>query len=60
MVSTLISQNSTLADKMVEKEQATKELALWKKKKSLLKDEIVKLNDDDYIGKVGEKRIFFI
>ena len=58
MVSTLISQNSTLADKKVEKEQAQQELSSLQKEESLLKDEIVKLNDDDYIGKLARKEYF--
>ena len=58
MVSTLISQNSTLADKKVEKEQAQQELTSLQKEESLLKDEIVKLNDDDYIAKLARKEYF--
>jgi cell division protein DivIC len=58
MISTLISQNSTLADKKIEKEQAQQELSSLKKEEILLKDEIVKLNDDDYIGKLARKEYF--
>jgi cell division protein DivIC len=58
MVSTLISQNSVLANKMEEKEQLKKEVVSYQKEKVLLKEEIVKLNDDEYIAKLARKEYF--
>ncbi len=58
MVSTLISQNSVLANKVEEKEQLNKELVSLKKDEVLLKEEIVKLNDDEYIAKLARKDYF--
>mgnify|MGYP000865801485 CR=1 FL=1 len=58
MASTIISQNKAEAKKLEEKEQMVKELALLKNEESLLKDEIVKLKDDDYIAKLARKEYF--
>lgn len=58
MISTLISQNSILADKGEEKAKLDKELAALSKEEVLLKEELVKLNDDDYIAKLARKEYF--
>ena len=58
MISTMISQNSALANKTDEKEQLKKELVALKKDEVLLKEEIVKLNDDEYIAKLARKEYF--
>ena len=58
MISTIISQNSALANKTDEKEQLKKELVTLKKDEVLLKEEIVKLNDDEYIAKLARKEYF--
>ena len=58
LVSTLISQNSTLAAKKAEKEKVVQELASLKQEEVLLKEEIVKLNDNDYIAKLARKEYF--
>jgi len=58
LVSTLISQNSTLAAKTAEKEKVVQELASLKQEEVLLKEEIVKLNDNDYIAKLARKEYF--
>jgi cell division protein DivIC len=58
MISTIISQNFALANKTDEKEQLKKKLDTLKKDEVLLKEEIVKLNDDDYIAKLARKEYF--
>jgi cell division protein DivIC len=58
MISTLISQNSALANKAKEVEQLEKELVSLKQDEGLLKEEIVKLNDNDYIAKLARKEYF--
>ncbi|WP_338471285.1 septum formation initiator family protein [Niallia sp. XMNu-256] len=58
MVSTLISQTSTIAEKKEEQEKVKQELASLKQEEILLKEEIVKLNDDDYIAKLARKEYF--
>lgn len=58
MISTLLSQSSTLADKIEEKEKYTKELDKLKQKEMMLEEEIVKLNDDEYIAKLARKEYF--
>ena len=58
MISTIISQNSALANKTDEKEQLEKELVTLEKDEVLLKEEIVKLNDDEYIAKLARKEYF--
>ena len=58
MISTIISQNSALANKTDEKAQLKKELVALKTDEVLLKEEIVKLNDDEYIAKLARKEYF--
>lgn len=57
-VSTLISQNNTLHDKTQEMEQTENRLAKLKKDEKGLKDEIVKLNDDEYVAKLVRRDYF--
>ena len=47
-----------LDEKTEEKEQLKKNLAKLEKDETLLKEEIVKLNDDDYIAKLARKDYF--
>ncbi len=58
MISTLISQSSMIAEKKEEQEKVQEELASLKQKEAHLKEEIVKLNDDDYIAKLARKEYF--
>lgn len=58
MILTLISQNSVLANKAKEMEQIEAELDSLKQDEVLLKEEIVKLNDDEYIAKLARKEYF--
>ncbi|WP_409303657.1 FtsB family cell division protein [Peribacillus sp. SCS-155] len=57
-VSMLITQASTLKEKEQEKEELQHNLAKLEKKETLLKEEIVKLNDDDYIAKLARRDYF--
>ena len=57
-VSTLISQNSTLHEKTLQKEKAENQLANLKKDEKALKAEIVKLNDDEYVAKLVRRDYF--
>ncbi|MBT2684396.1 septum formation initiator family protein [Bacillus sp. ISL-37] len=58
MISTYISQSSALEKKQVEKEQLEQKLASLQKKQEILDEEIVKLNDDEYIAKLARKEYF--
>lgn len=58
LVSTLISRNNQLAEKHAEKAKLEKSLAKLKQKKSYLQDEVVKLNNDDYIAKLARSEYF--
>lgn len=58
MVAKLYSQSSILEEKMAEKKKLEQELAVLKNKEMSLEDEIVKLNDDDYIAKLARKDYF--
>jgi cell division protein DivIC len=58
MISTLISQNSVLANKAKEVEQLEADLDSLKQDEVLLKEEILKLNDDEYIAKLARKEYF--
>jgi cell division protein DivIC len=58
MVSTLVSQSAALEEKVEEKNRLDKELAALQKKEVILEEEIVKLNDDEYIAKLARKDYF--
>ncbi|MGG4266014.1 FtsB family cell division protein [Peribacillus simplex] len=57
-VSTLITQNVALDEKVQQKEELMGKLAKLEKDETLLKEEIVKLNDDDYIAKIARRDYF--
>jgi cell division protein DivIC len=59
MISSILSQASTLDGKVSQKKQLDKQLSDLKKQRDILKENIVKLNDDDYIGKLARKEYFF-
>lgn len=58
MISTLVSQASTLDEIRAEQKQVNEELKGLKKTETILKEEIVKLNDDEYIAKLARKDYF--
>jgi cell division protein DivIC len=58
MISTLLSQNVILSQKMKEKEQLQEELASLKKDEVVLREEVVKLNNDEYIANLARKEYF--
>ncbi|MEM5597121.1 septum formation initiator family protein [Niallia circulans] len=55
MISTLISQSSTLKEKRAEKEKLDGQLVALEKKEADLKDQIAKLNDEEYLAKLARK-----
>jgi cell division protein DivIC len=57
-VSALISQATTLKEKAHKKEELQTKLTKLEKHQELLKEEIVKLNDDDYIAKLARRDYF--
>lgn len=58
MISTLISQASSLDEIKAEQKQLKEELNTLVKTETILKEEIVKLNDDEYIAKLARKDYF--
>lgn len=58
MISTLMSQASSLEKRESEKAKLQNELVDLKKDHSGLKEEIIKLNDDEYIAKLARKDYF--
>jgi cell division protein DivIC len=58
MISTYLSQLSALEEKETEKKQLEKQLSGLEKKKQILEEEIIKLNDDEYIAKLARKEYF--
>ena len=58
MISTYVSQSSALEKKLEEKEQQEQKLASLQKQQEILDEEIVKLNDDEYIAKLARKEYF--
>ncbi|MFB5284830.1 MULTISPECIES: septum formation initiator family protein [Peribacillus] len=57
-VVTIVSQNAALDEKAQQKEKIDNELATLKKEEKVLKEEIVKLNDDEYIAKIVRRDYF--
>jgi cell division protein DivIC len=58
MVSSILSQASTLDEKVAQKKQFDKQLTTLKNQQNSLKQEISNLNDDDYIAKLARKEYF--
>lgn len=58
MISTYLSQLSALDDMRANKKQLDKEFAGLVKQQQILQEEIVKLNDDEYIAKLARKEYF--
>jgi cell division protein DivIC len=59
MITSFISQSSTLDKKVAQKKQLEQQLKEYKKQQEILKEDIVKLNDDDYLAKLARKEYFF-
>ncbi|MEH6940682.1 FtsB family cell division protein [Bacillus sp. JJ722] len=57
-ISTLFSQSSAIEKKMNEKQKIETKLASLEKEQQLLEEEIVKLNDDEYIAKIARRDFF--
>ncbi|MBY0095467.1 FtsB family cell division protein [Mesobacillus maritimus] len=58
MISTFISRTSALETKLDEKERLETELAKLQKQQKHLEEEIVKLNDEEYIAKLARRDYF--
>ncbi len=58
ILTTLFSQSSAINEKIEQKEKLEKELAGLEKDEDLLREEIVKLNDDEYIAKIARRDYF--
>ncbi|WP_079504199.1 FtsB family cell division protein [Mesobacillus jeotgali] len=58
MISTFISQTADLDKKQAQRAQLEQKLASLQKKQEVLDEEIVKLNDDEYIAKLARKEYF--
>lgn len=58
MISTLISQSSTLNEKTAEKKKLQVKIASLQEREKELNDQIVKLNDEDYLAKLARKDLF--
>jgi len=58
MISTFISRTSALETKLDEKEKLEMELSKLQKQQNLLEEEIVKLNDEEYIAKLARRDYF--
>jgi cell division protein DivIC len=59
MITSFISQSSTLDKKVAQKKQLEQQMTQLKKQQEILKEDIVKLNDDDYLAKLARKEYFF-
>ena len=59
MISSNISQSAKLSAKMTQKKELTHQLTELKNEQGILNENIIKLNDDDYIAKLARKEYFF-
>ncbi|MBS4179721.1 FtsB family cell division protein [Lederbergia citrea] len=58
VISTLVFRSSILESKQEEKVKLEETLAKLEKKQAMLENEIVKLNDDEYIAKLARSEYF--
>ncbi len=58
LISTLMSRVEALEEKNTEKAKLQATLEKLEKKQTVLKEEIVKLNDDEYIAKIARRDYF--
>ncbi|MFS0646178.1 FtsB family cell division protein [Siminovitchia sp. 179-K 8D1 HS] len=58
LISTLVSREASLKAKKMEKVQMEEKLAKLEKEQLMLENEIVKLNDDEYIAKLARSEYF--
>ena len=58
LVSALVNSKQTLAEKQLQKEEVAVELERVQEEQEMLKMQISKLNDDEYIGKLLRKEYF--
>lgn len=58
MISTFFSQDEAFENKLAEKEQLNNDLVQMQKEQGKLEEEIVKLNDDEYIAKIARRDYF--
>ena len=58
VLATLYSQKSALKDKEAQKQELKEQLSSLQKEGEQLKEEIIKLNDDEYIAKLARKDYF--
>ena len=59
MISSSSSQAAKLNAKLAQKKQLNHELKELKEQRDILNENIIKLNDDDYIAKLARKEYFF-
>ena len=59
MISSYLSQTTKLEAKVAQKKKLDHQLSEIKKQQDILKEDIIKLNDDEYIGKLARKEYFF-
>lgn len=59
IISSLMSQSTKLEASMVQKKKLDQEYSELKKQEKVLKEDIVKLNDKEYIAKLARKEYFF-
>jgi len=59
IISSYVSQTTKLEAKVAQQKKLDHQLSELKKQQEILKEDIIKLNDDDYIGKLARKEYFF-
>jgi cell division protein DivIC len=59
MISSTLSQTTKLNAKIAQKKELNHQLTELKMQQDILNENIIKLNDDDYIAKLARKEYFF-
>jgi|GEM_PF-151338 len=58
LISTLISQSKTITAKQIELHKLEEEYTNLEKQEKILEEEIIKLNDEEYLGKLARKEYY--
>ncbi|MBM7606558.1 cell division protein DivIC [Metabacillus crassostreae] len=58
MLTTILSQSNAINEKVEKQQKLSEELSTLQKEEKILREEIVKLNDDEYIAKIARRDYF--
>ncbi|TXC85015.1 hypothetical protein FS935_20890 [Metabacillus litoralis] len=58
MLTTILGQSNAINEKVEKQQKLSEELSTLQKEEKILREEIVKLNDDEYIAKIARRDYF--